>query len=347
MKYICSILLIMFSAAAHAQDDRTQACSPEPVEEAMAGGDLSTAEVAALEQAVAKHPDDLSARTRLLGYYFTRQFSSRRVAEARRKHILWIIANRPEARIAGEPYCELDANIDRSGYAHAKNLWLNQTKSHAQDTRILGHAAWFFLRSDEALAESLLKQAQQLEPGNPHWPDQLGLLYGLRHEGNAAGKALAEYEQAQAVDRSEYSRYVRLDKLAKSAFDAGETEKAARYASELLNASGAHPKDWNYGNAIHHGNTVLGRIALKQGDIRQAGEFLLKAGATPGSPQLNSFGPSMTLARELLEKGETETVLQYFELCRKFWKMGGAQLDNWTRGVKAGQTPDFEANLRY
>ena len=62
---------------------------------------------------------------------------------------------------------------------------------------------------------------------------------------------------------------------------------------------------------------------------------------------MNSFGPNMSLARDLLEKGERETVLQYFELCRKFWKMGQRNLDQWTEDVKAGRTPEFGANLVY
>ena len=60
--------------------------------------------------------------------------------------------------------------------------------------------------------------------------------------------------------------------------------------------------DWNYGNALHKGNIVLGRIALERGDIAGAKEHLLAAGQTPGSPQVGSFGPNTTLAKELLEK---------------------------------------------
>ena len=41
----------------------------------------------------------------------------------------------------------------------------------------------------------------------------------------------------------------------------------------------------------------------------------------PGSPQLNSFGPIMSLAEELLEQGEPDTVLEFFAECRKFWKL--------------------------
>ena len=74
---------------------------------------------------------------------------------------------------------------------------------------------------------------------------------------------------------------------------------------------------------------------------------LLEAGKSPGSPQMDTFGPNMSLARDLVEKGERETVLQYFELCRKFWKLGQDRLDQWTKDVRAGQMPDFGANLLY
>ena len=55
----------------------------------------------------------------------------------------------------------------------------------------------------------------------------------------------------------------------------------------------------------------------------------------------------MSLARDLLMRGETAAVLAYFELCRVFWKMGGGRLDAWSTQVQAGKIPDFGANLRY
>lgn len=141
-------------------------------------------------------------------------------------------------------------------------------------------------------------------------------------------------------------RFYRLVELAKAAFDAGATEKAAAYSHELLDAAGRYTTDWNYGNAIYYGNWVLGRIALQQDDAARAGEYLLRAGATPGSPQLNSFGPNMKLAQELLEKGQRAVVLRYFGLCVKFWKLDEGRLAAWTGTVKAGGVPDFGVNLR-
>jgi hypothetical protein len=92
---------------------------------------------------------------------------------------------------------------------------------------------------------------------------------------------------------------------------------------------------------------ILGRLALRSGDLKEAGEYLIEAGKTTGSPQLNSFGPNMTLAKELLEKGERDVVIEYFQLCAKFWRMHRGRLAEWESIVKGGGIPDFGANLRY
>jgi hypothetical protein len=53
----------------------------------------------------------------------------------------------------------------------------------------------------------------------------------------------------------------------------------------------------------------------------------------------------MLLAKELLEKGEPDAVLEYFDLCARFWKEG--RLEVWARKVRPGEIPDFGANLDY
>jgi hypothetical protein len=316
-------------------------------DDAMAGRRLNADEAKELEAAVAKQPDDLSARTKLLGYYFSRQYTSPKAKAARQQHILWIIEHRPAAEIAGLPECNFDPVIDGELYSQGKKLWLEQTRNQAANTAVLGNAANFFLLHDRELAENLLKQAQKAEPKNPKWSDRLGHLYALQNNQADAVKALTELERAQAADAGESERFYRLDDLAMQAFAAGDLKKASQYANELLKTAPKFQQDWNYGNAIHKGNIVLGQIALREGRMDEAKEFLLKAGKTPGSPQLDSFGPNMSLAKELVEKGEKEVVLQYFELCRKFWSMGAQQLDAWAKDVKAGNVPEFGANLVY
>jgi hypothetical protein len=146
---------------------------------------------------------------------------------------------------------------------------------------------------------------------------------------------------------SEEERFYALGDAAKESFEIGKVEDAGKYATELLALAPRYQGNWNYGNAIQNSNLVLGRIAVREGRIQEAKQYLLAAGSSPGSPQMDSFGPNMSLAKDLIEKGERDTVVQYFELCRKFWKMDWGKLDDWSNEVKAGKTPDFGANLVY
>ncbi|SRR6266540_3487526 len=134
---------------------------------------------------------------------------------------------------------------------------------------------------------------------------------------------------------------------AKAAFELGKIDEAGRYARDLLNAAPQFAHDWNYGNAIHDGHMVLGRIALRQGDAEAAKEHLIQAGKTRGSPQLNSFGPNMSLAKDLLERHHPDAVIQYLELCSTFWEMEGGKLVEWAALARAGSLPDFGPNLVY
>jgi hypothetical protein len=144
-----------------------------------------------------------------------------------------------------------------------------------------------------------------------------------------------------------YCRFVILPDWCKCAVKRGQNDRATTLAQELLDLAHRYPNDWNYGNAIHHGHMVLGRVALAAGDVAKARAELLAAGQTPGSPQLNSFGPNMRLAQELLRVGEHDVVLEYFEHCRRFWSMGDKRLAEWIDDIARGRAPNFGPNLDY
>jgi hypothetical protein len=74
-------------------------------------------------------------------------------------------------------------------------------------------------------------------------------------------------------------------------------------------------------------------------------QYLIASARTTGSPVLGSFGPNMSLAKELLEQGEKEAVLEYLGLCASFWK--NDKLTTWVQQVNQGWIPDFSANLNY
>lgn len=137
-----------------------------------------------------------------------------------------------------------------------------------------------------------------------------------------------------------------LPRLAKAAFAAGDYTRAAGYAAEALAAARSGVFWWT-GDAIHQGNIVLGRLALRKNDIEDARRSLLAAGKTPGSSTLASTGPNMQLAKDLLDRGESAAVIQYLEECGTFWDGNRGKLAEWIALVKAGLKPDFGANLTY
>ncbi|MBA7673155.1 hypothetical protein ES703_81343 [subsurface metagenome] len=353
---MCVALLFMVMLGIIVRGDVKGADRMDATMLAMEGGKLSSEEAKKLEDKLKANPNDLLSRTKLLGYYSRKRFQSDFARQARQRHIMWIIQNRPDAKIAGRPDTSLNPVLDGEMYYEAKKLWLKQVETHKENTAILGNAAHFFIIHDRDVAENLLKKAQALEPDNPEWSKRLGHLYSLglsRKSGEAkreaATKSLNQLEKTLSNTTEEINRFYMLDKLAKAAFESGDVKKARAYATELLNKAAQYRNKWNYGNAIHHGNLILGRLALKSGDLEKAKEYLIKAGKTPGSPQLNSFGPNMTLAKELLEKGEKEVVIKYFQLCANFWKRKRhrERLKNWTSIVKKDGIPDFGANLDY
>ena len=154
-------------------------------------------------------------------------------------------------------------------------------------------------------------------------------------------------EAALDAAKSPEERFYALNGAAKYAFIAGKAKAAQQHANELLQIVQTRPDNWNSPNAIHDANQVLGRIALANGDVAEAKKRLLASADSEGSPQLNSFGPSMQLAKDLLARGEKEVVLEYFDRCGKFWKSGSERLEAWSKSVNEGRTPDFGANLRF
>lgn len=147
--------------------------------------------------------------------------------------------------------------------------------------------------------------------------------------------------------KNDEEKFYALGDAAKEAFLEGNYSEAQEYANDLSKLTPKFKGNWNYGNAIQDYNLVLGRIALKEGSIQKAKDHLIEAGKSPGSPQMDTFGPNMSLAKDLLENGENEVVIEYLGLCKSFWEMNDGRLDEWIILVKAGKIPNFGSNLVY
>lgn len=355
-----ALLLIAMSLSARAQS--RSSTEVEHLSELMTrGSQLSEAGAKELEALVATRTDDLNARIQLLAYYEANKYDKnfkrliKEMLVAKEKHIFWIIENHPEHLVCDIFLVKIAKDYQPEAYAQARELWVKKVARHQDNAKILAHAAKFFMLDEKEIAEALLKRAQALDPNNPEWPKRLSLIYtsfsitrSPEARKESALNSLVELENALSLTTTERDRMLLLTQAPMVAFNAGEMEKARAYAITLLGEAPRYEKTgYIYGNALHQANIVLGRVALRLNDTAKAKAHLLKAGEVPGTTNLVSYGPNMSLAKDLLEIGEKEVVIKYFQLCAKFWEMGREQLQVWEYDVRANRLPQFGANLDY
>ena len=322
-----------------------QASASEFPDYLMAGMQLTAEEAEGLEARLKTNPRDVRGRSELIVHYFQKAVLDPAIRRTRNQHVLWLIRNAPHADVLASPHAQIQAFFDKDSYEAGKSLWLSHIEREPTNVTLAGNAANFLSPlADRDLVIETLRKAQSLDPDESKWPMLLGHQY-LRdaHAGEPswAVQALEQFERAhQSANGIE--RTGLLVPLAKAAFMAERYDDARTYAKTMLEDA---PGGWNEGNQLHHGNLILGRVALLEDDVEQAKHHLLEAGKVSGSPQLGSFGPNMRLAADLLERGESDVVLEYFELCSTFWPR--SELKEWAAMVQAGRIPDFGANLVY
>jgi len=136
-------------------------------------------------------------------------------------------------------------------------------------------------------------------------------------------------------------RFYAVGNLLEAAYKAQDAAAVDKLAAEYLELADVYRCNWNYGNAIHDANRFLGLAQLRNGDADTAAQYLLRAGKSTGSPQLNTFGPDLDFANELLKAGKTEPVKVYLIDIRRFWKMDNGQIETWLAEIDQGGKPEL------
>jgi tetratricopeptide (TPR) repeat protein len=316
-----------------------------------------------LERDVKAAPKSFADRIQLLYFYSFRKPSPDGLPADelanRRQHILWVIANKPSSGFAGDPAMEFypkDEEADPQGLEEAKKLWLMQVHARPLDARRTYNAGEFFSSIHEyPQSETLLERARTIDPAaydvtfslaTDYWHDTRYSATDAERFINAK-KALDMFEKALKNAHGKQERRFVLPQAAQAAFEAGDYERATSWSKEMLNMADQPTHGEDFGDEVHYGNIVLGRIALQHGDVAAAGSYLAKAGLADGNPHLDTFGPNMMLAKELLQKGDDKPVLAYLESCSRFWKDDDGKLAKWRSDITDGKMPDFGPNLNY
>jgi tetratricopeptide (TPR) repeat protein len=337
--------------------DWTELKSADVVRLVLKGFRLSSPEAEKLEKTLLADPKNLIAHITLVAYYTSQHDELSRIEKS--EHALWLIRNIPDLETLHDVAYARLGKRDR-GYEEAKQLWLKHLETYHNNMVVLANAAEFFIISDKQLSEKLFKQSAVADPNNPRWPSELGQLYMMEMQNatytpqttgadkkSLAASAYQIYERAYRLQHNDQEKRMLISRLATSAFEAGQIETAQLWALEALNDAKNARSDWSVADSVHHAHIILGRIALRSGDLTEAREHLIQAARSEGSPVLGSFGPNMMLAKELLEKGARDAVIQYFQKCASFWRNDRGQLVQWAATVREGGIPNFGANLAY
>jgi hypothetical protein len=341
------------------------------------GASLSAADADMLERNLEQRADDLDARARLLGYYqglererfavasmgekvaLLRDGASRHPARAR--HALWLAAHAPRAPLAGHDLVHF--RMSDAIYAELSGIWRRHAAADPPDATLLAHAIAFFWTENPFFADGLLARAEELFPADPRWPrfrrDERAreLLFAHRMRRVHVVRPSASDDPAdQEPTHSLETKLEAMERLlrecepdeawmpdlrhatARGWLEIDRPDRARAHA-ELMLVSPMGEPERALSDDVHNGHLLLGRIALRDGDIERAKAHLLLAGRAGATASVPIFGPDMTLAQRLLVRGEREAVTRYLALCQAFWPRG--PIDEWIAEIRAGGFPDF------
>lgn len=291
--------------------------------------------------------------------------------QARYRHHLWFIQNHPEMSKSELYGIHSLAYYDDESqeYKALRDEWLKQVAARKSDAQVRLNAVEFINCTDEiALCENLLRESKEIfaddyrfalkmfelfEPDLTESKEVPGAVTVKTEVVKEAKKPLSEsLAQGEAVlillkkERSSERDNLRaelLQKLAKIAFKLDNFDRSRQFANELVLEFGDDVNDFNYDNATHVGNIILGRIALRENDVKRAKEHLLIAARAPQRARVSYLRPEMTLAEELFQRGEKDAVSEYLKLCEAFESPDKTVLRKWQDEIKSGKTPSFNA----
>jgi hypothetical protein len=185
-----------------------------------------------------------------------------------------------------------------------------------------------------ALAERLIRHARELAPGDDEWNTGLGDTLHMK-----AVRTLDPAEKLRLLNEActylpDNARNVMRLEIANAEFAAGDDAATERDARAMVDA----PRSANEYNL---GQTLLGRLAIARGDVSEAKERLRASLKPPEKFKNPVFDPNMTLAQDVYDAGERDTVLEFLEASRTIWKSDRGRIDRMISFVKKAPSADL------
>ncbi len=295
----------------------------------LAGTKMNKQAAEELEQKVFINPSDELSRIALMGYYPIRAIWHREDREKALGHELWFVRNHPSHPQLRFPHCSVIAGDDQDLYELVSAAWLEHVHDDCKDVTILSHAAAFFTMRNKEFAIQLIERAREIEPLNNKLLRDLAHIYSLglirKHDEFWLRRA---YEVHKELVEKEPEAIRQIAAFARIALMIGDDEGAKASAQKILTAHSVHP------SLLRDAHSILGRIFLKQGDIKAARGELLASGSWP----------EFDLDNELIAIGETQVVCDHLWRSLSAWKVGKIQLLLWIMQLRLGWKPKLSRN---
>jgi hypothetical protein len=327
---------------------------------------LKASEVRRLEAKVTANENDVDTRKKLLRHYANYETERTPVVNsALLKHRVWMIKNKPEVGDE-EIFGWLPVLLTNESRGVLRETWLAAVSKAPDNSTVRLNAIDFFQTEFPADAEKLTLEGISLHPTEYKYPMTMTKLItaGLKNdspeaERKAAAKkvvghgrtALALIKKERTMERDRDRRDL-LQVLGPAALVAEEMDSAAAFATELVLDFGQSVDDSEYEDATHIGNTVLGLVEIRRGNIDKARGYLLASIRAPLRKPAGMLYPiKLQLAKELYEKGAKDDVLEFLRLCLELHQFKTEPEDHeseikslklWREQIRKGIKPSFD-----
>lgn len=330
------ILLFILSLVPVVIADAQAQPIPTPTNQKTYYFELTAREIAALEAKLKTKPDDSEARIRLVNYYAERETAADK--KSLQRHRLALIENNAQSDYSLPLGLWTEDDWQTPEYLQLKNAWLKRISLDKQNKRVRFNAA-YFLSGEKALAEKILLDGKILAPADSDYPAELvefyensmSVNYGESEETRlnkrlaVLKKIIAEAQTALGLLKKSEDAETVADEIrkmlvasAKYALETGDLALAKKSAEEIITESG-EPQSLTSGfgdsgiESFQIANSVLGRIALRAGNVEKAREYLMNAillidDESNIHPKLDA-----PFLEEMLVRNGSKNVLEYLE----------------------------------
>jgi len=144
------------------------------------GAILTSIQARTLEDRIATHPDDVEARSQLMGHYFSSSMPDRCAEQ-----LFWLVEHHPDSP-ALDTYPSWISNrigivlTTTSEIERMAALWRRQALANPENLEVLAHAGHFLAANSPAEAVTLLTHARAVAPRDERVLRDLAGIYGMQ-----------------------------------------------------------------------------------------------------------------------------------------------------------------------